>query len=83
MISSCENARRPYLNLLKINPEIIIIGCPGEYYKAMRFDTDFNKIGTEIIFPKTYSEFTVINNNTLFVTYLDKDDSDSSQYSLY
>ena len=83
MMSSCENARRPYLNLLKINPEIIIIGCPGEYYKAMRFDTDFNKIGTEIIFPKTYSEFTVINNNTLFVTYLDKDDSDSSQYSLY
>ena len=83
MMSSCENARRPYLNLLKINPEIIIIGCPGEYYKAMRFDTDFNKIGTEIIFPKTYSEFTVINNNTLFVTYLDQDDSDSSQYSLY
>ena len=76
MMSSCENARRPYLNLLKINPEIIIIGCPGEYYKA-------NKIGTEIIFPKTYSEFTVINNNTLFVTYLDQDDSDSSQYSLY
>ena len=63
MMSSCENARRPYLNLLKINPEIIIIGCPGEYYKAMRFDTDFNKIGTEIIFPKTYSEFTVINND--------------------
>ena len=83
MMSSCENARRPYLNLLKINPEIIIIGCPGEYYKAMRFDTDFNKIGTEIIFPKTYSEFTVINNNTLFVTYLDQDDTDSSQYSLY
>ena len=83
MMSSCDDARRPYLNLLKINTETIIIGCPGENYKAMRFDADFNKIGTEIIFPRTYSEFTVINNYTLFVTYIEQDATDNSKYYLY
>ena len=80
MISSCDNAKRPDLNILKMDTETIIIGCPGEPYIAMKFGSDLNKIGTEIIFPKPYSEFTVINNYTLFFTYRDKETNDNKYY---
>ena len=82
MISSCDNRKRFDINLSKLNTELAIVGCPGKNYKAIRFDIELNKYGTEITFPEDYSEFVVLNDFSLFVTYREYN-SDNHKFNLY
>ena len=82
LMASCDNRMRPDINLLKINDEMAIVGCPGDPYHAVKFDVNFDKIGSEIIFGGSYSEFAVINDYSLFVIYRDKN-SVSNAYELH
>ena len=81
MMASCDNRKRPDINLSKLNVNLGIVGCPGEPYHAIRFDINLNKIGTEIIFPSSYSEFVVINDYSLFVFY--RGQKPDNNYYLY
>ena len=80
MISSCDSRKRPDINLLKLNSDLGIAGCPGNPYTAIRFDIHLEKIGSEIKFPRTYSEFAVINDYSLFVIYREYSITDSKYY---
>ena len=81
-MSSCENRKRPDINLQKIAEEIGIVGCPGEPYYATKFDINLEKIGSEIIFDGSYSEFAVINEYSLFVIYRELN-TVNSKYELH
>ena len=80
MMSSCDSRKRPDINLSKLNSELGIVGCPGKNYKAIRFDINLEKIGSEITFPRTYSEFAVINDYSLFVLYREENSVDNKYY---
>ena len=80
MLSSCDSRKRPNINLSKLDSEIGIVGCPGDPYMAIRFDINLEKIGTEIIFPRTFSEFAVINDYSLFVLYRELNSVDNKYY---
>ena len=80
MMSSCDDRKRRDINVSTLESEMVMVGCPGEPYKAIRFNINLEKTGSEITFPRTYSEFVVINDYSLFVIYRELNTVDNKYY---
>ena len=82
ILTKCNDNIYRNVTLYQLSPELGIVGCPGDPYYAVRFNITLDPIGSPIKFPKSYSEFVVINSSTLFVMY-SKENIGGDAYELY
>ena len=84
MLSTCSDKVYKNVALYKVKSGIGIVGCSGNPYYAIRFNQNLDIIGSQIKFPKPYTEFLVVNSSSLFVMYSEIDPSivDNTKYEL-
>ena len=83
MLSYCSDKIYKNVALYKLDSGIGIIGCSGNPYYAIRFNKTLDFVGTQIKFPKPYTEFIVVNSSLLFVMYSDNNVDNPDKYDLY